>query len=110
KAARRALRRAVLAQQAHVEMAVIGRAFGLAMPRRRWPGTRQVVEAVPMDTRRPADEQLGGARETPFLHFLGAEAGDADLRDPDRQVGHRADLLDLGRPLVDHPEIPIERE
>ena len=39
-----------------------------------------------MDARRPAGQQLGGAAQAPFLHLLGAEGGDADLGDPDRQM------------------------
>jgi hypothetical protein len=39
-----------------VEMAVIRRALGLAMPGRRRPGLRQVVEVVPVDARGAADQ------------------------------------------------------
>ncbi len=50
----RQFRRSVLAQKTHVEMPVIGRTFGLPMPRRRRPGRGQVVKAVPLDPIRPA--------------------------------------------------------
>src|SRR5687767_9943246 len=86
------LRRPVLPQQPHVEMAVIGGSLGLAMPRCRSPGARQIAKAVPMDARCAAFEQLGGAIEAPGLYLLGPEGGDADLGDPDRQVRHRLDL------------------
>ena len=104
------LRRAVLAQDAHVEMPVIGGALGLAVPGRRLPGARQVIEAVPMDPRRLADEKLGRPFQSPDLDLLGAEGRDADLADPDRQVGDGADLVDLRRPFVDLPQVPVERE
>ena len=67
------LRRAVLAQQPHVEVPVIGRAFRLLVARRCLPRARQVVEAVPVDARRAAGEQRGGALEAPRLHLFGAE-------------------------------------
>src|SRR6478609_11673304 len=82
-----ALRRAVLAHQAHVEMPVVRRALGLLVTRRRRPGLRQIEQAVPVDTRRPIDQEFGGALEAEFLHLLGAEARGATFRDPDRQVG-----------------------
>ena len=47
----RGLRRAVLAQEAHGEVAVVGGALGLLVARRRFPGLGQVVEAVPVDAR-----------------------------------------------------------
>src|SRR5438067_4420967 len=45
----RQLWRAVLAQQAHVEVPVIRRSLRFAMPRGCRPGARQVVETVPMN-------------------------------------------------------------
>ncbi len=59
------LGRAVLAQQAHVEVPVVGGALGLAMARGRRPGARQVVEAVPVDPRHAARQQLGRAHAAP---------------------------------------------
>src|SRR3546814_8491753 len=67
--------------------------------------------AVPVDARHPPDQQFGGAVEAEDLHFLRAEGADADLRHPDRLVGrHRLDLRDPGRPVVERPEVPVERE
>ena len=71
-------------KEAHREMAVIGRAFRLLVPRRRRPGTRQIVQAVPMNPRRAPDQQLGGTLQAPALHLFGAEARSADLRYPYR--------------------------
>ena len=56
------------------------------------------------------DQQLGRAPSAELLHLLGAEGGDADLGHPDRQVGDRLDLVQLVRPLVDLPVVPVERE
>src|SRR5690606_9606712 len=64
---KRELRRAILAQQTHVEMTVIARALGLFVPRRRGPRGRQVEQAVPVDARDAADEQFGSASETELL-------------------------------------------
>src|SRR3954463_2757931 len=89
------LRRAFLAQQAHVEVPIIGRPFGLLVPRRRLPGFRQVVKAVPVDARRAAREQSGGAIHAPSLDFLGAKRRHADFGDPDRQISDCADLVQL---------------
>ena len=91
-------------------MPVIGGALGLAVAGRRLPGARQVVEAVPVDARRLADQKLGRPLQAPDLDLLGAEGRDADLADPDRQVGDGADLVDLRRPFVDLPQVPVERE
>src|SRR5688572_11471406 len=55
---RRRLWRAVLAQQPHVEVPVIGRALRLLVAGGGAPGLRQVVKAVPMDALDPAGEQL----------------------------------------------------
>ena len=63
-----------------------------------------------MDDRRPPDQQLGGTLEPEHLDLLGAEGRDADLGDPDRQVGDGLDLLQLGRPLIELPVVPVERE
>src|SRR5579883_1362414 len=102
-AVRRGLRRAVLAQQSHVEVPVVGGSFRLAMARGGRPGARQIVEAVPVDALGSAAQQLRGALEAEFLHFVGAEGGHADLGDPHRERGDRADFRDLRRPFVDVP-------
>src|SRR5436305_10496942 len=64
----RALWCAVLAQQAHVEMPIVRRSFRLLVPRRRLPGHRQIVEAVPMNAWRAPYQQFGGAIDAPGLH------------------------------------------
>src|SRR4051812_29322572 len=81
------LRRAVLAQDAHVEVPIIGGALRLLVPGRRLPFLWQVVEAVPMDAWRLAGQKLSGLAQPPFLHLLGTEGRDPDLGDPDRLVG-----------------------
>src|SRR4051812_37747858 len=81
----RNFRCSVLTQQPHVEMAVIRRTLRLLVPRGGRPGARQVVKAVPMDAWRPTDQQFGGAIEAPGLNLLGAKAGYAHFRNPDRQ-------------------------
>ena len=92
----RELGRPVFPDQPHVEMAVIGRALRLLVAGRRLPGARQVEQRVPEDARHPAEQQLGGAVDAELLDFLGAEAADADLGDPDLLVrDHRLDLGDL---------------
>src|SRR5437773_12280969 len=53
---RRPLRRAVLAQQPHVEMPVIGRTLRLLVAGRRRPSLRQIVEAVPVNPRGAAEQ------------------------------------------------------
>jgi hypothetical protein len=63
-----------------------------------------------VDARRAADQQFSRAIEAPGLDLLGAEARHADLRDPDRTIGHGPDLLNLCRPFVDRPQVPIERK
>src|SRR3954463_3858514 len=42
-------RRAVLAQQSHVEVPIVGRSLGLPMPSCRFPCRGKVVKAVPMN-------------------------------------------------------------
>src|ERR1051325_9700546 len=90
---RRPFRRAVLAHEPHVEKPVIRGALRLLVAGRRRPGQWQIEQAIPMDARRAADEQFGGAVKTEFLYFLGAKAGSADLGDPDRQIGDGVDIL-----------------
>src|SRR5690606_5267133 len=110
KALERFLRLAVLAQQAHVEMTVVRGAFGFLVTSRRFPGARQIVQAVPVDARRTPDEQLRRALDPPGLHFLSAETRHADFRDPYRALRERLDLTQALRPCIDLPEIPVERE
>jgi hypothetical protein len=61
-----------------------------------------------VDPRCPADQQLRRPLEAEHLHLLGAEGRDADLGHPDRQVGHGTDLVELGRPVLELPVIPVE--
>src|SRR5579871_781634 len=71
--------RAILAEQSHVKVPIIGGALGLLVACRRGPALRQVVEAVPMDAFDPADQQLRRAADAPFLHLLRSEGGRAHL-------------------------------
>src|SRR4051812_25368251 len=73
--------RAVLAQQTHMEMPIIRRAFRLFVPRGRFPSPRQIVETVPVDARRPADQEVGGPFNAPGLHLFRAEARNPDFGD-----------------------------
>src|SRR4051812_27634585 len=93
---RRDFWRPVFTQQPHMEMAVVRGTLRLLVPRCGGPGARQVVKAVPMDARRAADQEFGGAIEAPGLNLLGAKTRNADFRNPDREVSGRADLVDLG--------------
>src|SRR5258708_5444168 len=61
-----------------------------------------------MDTRRTGRKKLDPPPEAPGLNLLSPEAGDADLAHPDGQIRDRADFIDLGRPIIQLPEIPIE--
>src|SRR4051812_5745619 len=65
--------RAIFPQQPHVEMPVVGGAFSFLVPGRRLPGGGQVVEAVPVDPRRAANQELGGARQAPSLDLFSTE-------------------------------------
>src|SRR3954471_22568182 len=76
------LRRAVFAQEAHVEMPVIRRPFRFAVSRGRRPGARQIIKAVPVQTIDASDEQLRGFAKTELLHFFRAKGRDARFRHP----------------------------
>src|SRR4051812_1314242 len=106
----RQFRRAVLAQQAHGKMPIIGRAFGFAMAGCGRPGAREVIKTVPMNARGFSAQEFSRASQAPGLHFFGPEARDAHLRDPDRERGNGPDLVELGRPIADLPQIPVKRE
>src|SRR5262245_64171694 len=69
----RRLGRAVLAQETHVEMPVVGRALRLLVARRGTPGLRQIIEAVPVNAGAMRSEQVGRAVDSPGLPLLGAE-------------------------------------
>src|SRR5690606_6898197 len=72
----RDLRTTVLAHEPHVEVTVVGGAFGLAMACGGRPRAGQVVQAVPVDPWHTADQQLRGADQPERLHLLRAEARD----------------------------------
>jgi len=93
--AHRQLRRAVFAQQPHVEMPVIGRTFGLPMPRGCGPCARQVIEAVPVNALRFSDQQFRRFFQAEFLDLFRPERGNTDLGDPDGKTRNRANLLEL---------------
>ena len=105
-----AFRSAVLVQQAHVEVAVIGGAFGFAVARGGRPGGGKVIQAIPVDARGAADQQLGGALQAPFLNLLGAERGDAYFAYPDGHFRTGLDAGELVRPFVQQPVVPVQRE
>src|SRR5690349_20899330 len=56
KLGRGGLGRAVFPQQSEIEVPIVGRPLRLTMSRRGGPGPRQVVEAVPMNSRNATDE------------------------------------------------------
>src|SRR3982750_2186540 len=78
------------------------------MARRRRPGTRQIEEAVPVYPGPTSRQELRRPLQPERLHLVRAEGRYADFRDPDRQIGDRANLVDLRRPVVDLPVIPVE--
>ncbi len=55
-------------------------------------------------------EQFGGALQTKDLDLVRAKGGDADLGDPDGEVGYGADFGELFGPVINLPVVPIERE
>src|SRR5689334_12937848 len=93
-----------------MKMPIVGGAFRLPMSCRRFPGRGQVVEAVPMDARCSSSQELCGPPNAPVLHFIGAERGYANLGHPDREGNDFLDFGKLFRPLIDFPEIPVERK
>src|SRR5438445_2384274 len=89
-------------------MSIVGRPFRLLVTGGGGPRPRQIVKTVPVDPRRAPLEQRCGALQAPGLHFLRAERGYSDFGHPDRQIGHRMNLVELLRPVMDRPQIPIE--
>src|SRR4051812_18497131 len=75
----RAFRVAVFPKQSHVEMPVIRRTFGFPVPGGGRPGTRQIVERIPVNSGNASGQQLGRSPEAEFLDLLRAEAGNADF-------------------------------
>src|ERR1051325_871470 len=95
-------------KQAHVEMTIVSGTFGFAVPRRSRPRLRQVIQAVPVNARHASDEQLSRAAQAELLNLFGAKSRSPNFRDPDRQVRHSVDFLDLVRPLVNGPVVPVK--
>src|SRR5215213_2854302 len=79
KAIHREFGAAVLAQESHVEVPVIGRSLRLSMAGGGNPSFRQVVEAVPVNARCASDKKISGSVDTPSLDLFGAERGHANL-------------------------------
>src|SRR4051812_31470054 len=63
-----------------------------------------------MNPRRSAPEELYGPLQSPVLNFFRAKRRHPDLGHPHRNINHGFDFGDLVRPLLDLPEIPIERK
>src|SRR5215212_5066562 len=80
------------------------------MPRRRLPCRGKVVKTVPMDPWGPAGKKFCGPAHAPVLNFFSAERRYADLGHPDRQGHDGLNFGELVRPLIDLPQIPVERE
>src|SRR3954471_15801074 len=88
----RRLGAAVLADQAEIEMAVIRRAFRLAVARLRAPAHRQIEQRIPEDAWREAGQKLDSALQAELLHLFGAKRAYADFCHPHRLVGDSFDL------------------
>src|SRR5689334_1246954 len=95
--------RAVLPQQSHMKVPIVGGAFCFLVASGGGPSLWQVEETIPMDPGAAPGKKLRGARDAPGLHFLGAERRYSDLGDPHWQSGHGLNLFELCRPLVNHP-------
>lgn len=100
----------ILPHEAEIEVTIVGRSFGLPVPSGSWPGPRQVEQAIPVNSRRPADQELRGTLKAELLNLVGAKGGNPYFGDPHRQGGNGMDLSELVGPLVDGPMIPVERE
>ena len=55
-----------------------------------------------------AEQQFRCAFQSEDLHLVGAKRRRACLRHPDWLMRYRADLIDLLRPLIDLPVVPVE--
>src|SRR4051812_22584151 len=97
-----------LAEQSHVEVAIVRRSLRLAMSSGGGPRSGKIQQAVPVNARREPDQQFGCAAQPELLHLLRAEARYTYLRHPYGQMRERLNLLQLVRPFVDHPVIPVE--
>jgi hypothetical protein len=63
-----------------------------------------------MDSGSFPDQEFGSAFQPPNLNLVGSKGRDAHLADPDRFVRHSVDFVELGWPLMDLPQVPVERE
>src|SRR5438067_9651930 len=91
-------------------MSVIGGPFGLTMASRGWPIAWQIIQAVPVDTFGTPAQQLGSAVQAKDLHLLGPERGGPGFGDPHRERRDGLNFLELVRPFVNAPVIPIQWE
>lgn len=106
----RRFRRAVRANESKIEVPVVRAAFALFVAGRSFPLRRQVEQAVPENTLCFTAQQFRGALQAEHLHFIRAERRYAHFGDPDRQVRYRANFIQLFRPVVELPMVPIERK
>src|SRR5690348_7664424 len=74
------------------------------------PSAGKIVEAVPVDSGRASDQEFGGAAESEFLNFLGAEGGDPNFGYPHGQGGNGCYFGIFLRPFVNAPVVPVERK
>jgi hypothetical protein len=99
--------RAILAQQPHVKVPVIGRPFRLAMSGRGRPGTGEVIQTVPVNPLRTPAQELSHPPQAELLNLLGAKGGGAYFGDPHGEIGHVLNFFEFVRPFIDIPMIPV---
>jgi hypothetical protein len=104
----RGFSRAIRADQSEIKMTIVSAAFTLLMASRRFPGRRQVHQAVPENALDLAEQEFGRSLQSKDLHFVGAKGRNAHLRHPNRQIGDRAHFLKFFGPVVDLPMVPIQ--
>ena len=69
----RRFRRAISADQSEIKMTIVSAAFALTMSRRRFPGWRQIHEAVPENPIHFAEQQFRRALQAEHLNFIRAK-------------------------------------
>src|SRR5690349_7006464 len=74
------------------------------------PFVWQIVKAVPVNPRGSSEQKVRSLFYAPGLNLFRTEARNAGLGHPDGHMGDVLDFLQLGRPFVDLPEIPVERK
>ena len=94
----RQLRLSIFAKKTHIEVPVVGRAFALAVPRSRRPGSGEIEQAVPIHVIEPRHQQFRSLLQSELLHFFGAKRRNAYFRNPDRLWCDRLNLSELVRP------------